>query len=176
MSPAGQRHWPEIQRLAHEHTDHADELLMRYCQETNRTNGTFGSYRRAASSLVLNDEGFRGKVNVKPGDKVFVSFVQASRDAAVFPEPLGVRLDRPMQSYIHYRVGPHECLGRDASRVALTAMLKAVARLENVRRAPGPQGQLKKVPREDGFHAYMTEDWGKYFPFPTSEFPRLPRP
>lgn len=81
-----------------------------------------------------------------------------------------MRLDRPLESYIHYGEGPHTCLGRDASRVAITAMVKMVCRLDNLRRAPGPQGELKKIPRPGGFYIYMREDHGSYFPFPTSEF------
>jgi linoleate 10R-lipoxygenase len=52
--------------------------------------------------------------------------------------------------------------------VALTAMLRTVAKLEGLRRAPGPQGQLKKVPRPGGFYVYMREDYGSYFVFPCS--------
>lgn len=118
--------------------------------------------------MTIDDTNFSGYVDVKPGDKVFVSFVKASRDPSIFPDPDEVRLDRPMENYIHYGQGPHQCLGMDASKVALTAMLRTVARLKNLRPAPGPQGVLKKVPRDDGFFAYMTEDWGKYFPFPTT--------
>ena len=94
------------------------------------------------------------------------SQVGANRDPKIFPSPNEVRLDRDLESYIHYGVGEHRCLGRDASRVALTAMLKVVGGLENLRRAPGPQGQLKKIPRPGGFYIYMTENQGGYFPFP----------
>jgi cytochrome P450 len=80
-----------------------------------------------------------------------------------------VRLDRPLESYIHYGVGTHACLGKDASMTAITAMLKVVGRLDNLRRAPGPQGELKKIPRPGGFFIYMREDRGSYFPFPTSK-------
>jgi linoleate 10R-lipoxygenase len=76
-----------------------------------------------------------------------------------------------MESYIHYGVGPHTCLGKDASQTALTAMLKVVGRLDNLRRAPGPQGQLKKIPRPGGFYIYMRENEEGYFVFPTSKLP-----
>ncbi len=92
----------------------------------------------------------------------------ANREAEYFPEPNKVRLDRPMDVYIHYGIGPHACLGGDASKVALTTMLKVVGRLNNIRRAPGPQGQLKKIPRPGGYNVYMREDHGSYWPFPTS--------
>ena len=114
------------------------------------------------------DDGGRS-VKVQPGDKVFCNFVGATREAETFPDPDAVRTDRPMDAYIHYGFGPHACLGREASRVALTAMLRVVGRLDNLRRAPGPQGQLKKVLRPGGLYVYMRADHGSYFPFPTSE-------
>ncbi|KAE8146648.1 hypothetical protein BDV25DRAFT_143478 [Aspergillus avenaceus] len=73
-----------------------------------------------------------------------------------------------MESYIHYGVGPHTCLGGEASKVALTAMLRVVGRLDNLRRAPGPQGELKKIPRPHGFYSYMREDDTSFFAFPMS--------
>ena len=48
-------------------------------------------------------------------------------------------------------------------------MLKVVGRLDNLRRAPGAAGELKKIPRPGGFYVYMREDHGAYFPFPTSK-------
>lgn len=126
-------------------TPEADDKILHYVMEGIRLNGTFGSYREAASSCSIDDGG--RAVTVKPGDKVFVSFVGAAKDPVMFPEPDEVRIDRPMENYIHYGVGPHACLGTDASRVALTAMMKVVGRLDNLRRAPGPRGQLKKIPR-----------------------------
>lgn len=160
--------------------------------EAIRLNGIFGSYRESQTSMTVNDQG--RDVQIKPGDKVFVGFVstpnnhsnhptsntmiqvKANRDPTVFPSPDEVRLDRPMDSYIQYGLGPHTCLGKEASKVALTAMLRVVGRLENLRRAPGPQGQLKKVPREGGFYVYMKEDYTSYFPFPMSELPFPPSP
>ena len=91
------------------------------------------------------------------------------RTRKIFPEPNLVKVDRPLESYIHYGEGPHACLGKEASRTAITAMMKVVGRLDNLRRAPGPQGDLKKIPRPGGFYIYMREDHGSYFPFPTSK-------
>ena len=50
----------------------------------------------------------------------------------------------------------------------MTAMLKVVGDLKNIRPAPGPQGQLKKIARPGGFYIYMTENHGSYFVFPTT--------
>jgi linoleate 10R-lipoxygenase len=129
-----------------------------------RLNGTFGSYRRSEVSATI-DDGDK-KVDIKPGDKVFVSFVSAARDEKIFPNPNEVRIDRPLESYIHYGIGAHTCLGKEASMVALTAMLRTVGKLQNLRRAPGPQGEIKKIPRPGGFYVYMREDQGSYYVFP----------
>ena len=167
LSDEGLKHLPAIRELAKTDTPEADDKLMHYVMEGIRLNGTFGSYRQSKVSTTIND-GDR-QIPVKPGDKIFCSFVGANRDPVHFPNPNEVRLDRPLESYIHYGIGDHRCLGTDASRVALTAMLRVVAGLKNLRRAPGPQGQLKKIPREGGFYIYCTENWGSYFPFPMSE-------
>jgi linoleate 8R-lipoxygenase / 9,12-octadecadienoate 8-hydroperoxide 8R-isomerase len=73
-----------------------------------------------------------------------------------------------MDSYIHFGYGPHKCLGDGLCKIALSSMLKVVGRLDNFRRAPGAQGQLKQVPGPGGFTAYMTADFSSYFPFPTT--------
>lgn len=75
---------------------------------------------------------------------------------------------RDVASYIFYGQGPHACLGREASQVALTELFRAVFRRRNVRRVPGPQGELKKVGRPGGFFVYMDEAWGTFTPFPVS--------
>jgi len=126
-------------------TPEADDKILHYVMEGIRLNGTFGSYREAATSCTIDDGG--RPVSVKPGDKVFVSFVGAAKDEVMFPNPEEVDLNRPLENYIHNGVGPHACLGTSASWVALTAMMKVVGRLDNLRRAPGPKGQLKKIPR-----------------------------
>lgn len=165
LSERGKQHLPEINKLAKVNTSESDQLLLGYVMEGIRLNGTFGSYREAASAATIPD-GPGNDVQVKAGDKVFVSFVGAAKDPQMFPEPEEVKPDRPLDRYIHYGVGPHECLGGKASRVALTAMMRVVGGLDNLRRAPGPKGELKKIPRPGGFYIYMREDHGSYFPFP----------
>lgn len=162
----GQEHLPEIQRLARLDTEEADTKLLHYAMEGIRLAGTFGSYRRSTVTTTIQDG--EHSIPVKPGDNLFCSFVSANRDPIHFPDPHRVRIDRPLESYIHYGIGSHRCLGMEASRVALTAMLKVVGSLKGLRRAPGPQGQLKKIPRPGGFYVYMTENHGSYFPFPTT--------
>lgn len=89
-------------------------------------------------------------------------------DPAIFPNPHEVVLDRDLNLYIHYGIGPHQCLGYGLSKVAMTAMLKIIGQLDNLRRAPGPQGETKKVAGPHGFTKYMTADQSRYVPFPAT--------
>ncbi|KAM5345930.1 hypothetical protein ACJ41O_011791 [Fusarium nematophilum] len=168
LSPAGEKYRPELHRIAALETgDETDALLLGYAMEGIRMAGTFGLYREAAEADVITEDN-GDEIPVQPGTRVFVSFVSAAKDPTVFPNPEVVDPRRPLENYIHYGTGPHECLGRNISQVALTELFRALFRKKGLRRVPGPQGELKKVPRPGGFYVYMTEDWGGLWPFPTS--------
>ncbi|PLB52792.1 heme peroxidase [Aspergillus steynii IBT 23096] len=166
LSPEGKKHLPAINSLAKQEGKDADDKLTRYCLEAFRLNGTFGSYREAQKDFTVND--VNGPVHIKAGDTVFVGAVKANRDPQVFPDPNEVHLDRPLNSYIQYGLGAHTGLGKEATLLALTAMLRVVGRLDNLRPAPGAQGQVKKIYNESGYYVYMRADWGSYSPFPTT--------
>jgi linoleate 8R-lipoxygenase/9,12-octadecadienoate 8-hydroperoxide 8R-isomerase len=53
-------------------------------------------------------------------------------------------------------------------KIALTTMLKTVGQLDNLRRAPGPQGHLKKVPGPAGIPMHMTADESMFTPYPAT--------
>jgi linoleate 8R-lipoxygenase/9,12-octadecadienoate 8-hydroperoxide 8R-isomerase len=89
-------------------------------------------------------------------------------DPKAFPEPEKVNLDRDLDSYIHFGLGPHQCLGYGVCKIALSTMFKRIGRLDNLRRAPGPQGELKKILGPGGITIYMTADQSSFFPFPTT--------
>jgi Tfp pilus assembly protein PilP len=68
------KHVPDIHKVACSPDGKgADELLLGYGMEGIRLAGTFGTYRQAIASDVVNDNG--KDVHVKAGDRVFVSFV-----------------------------------------------------------------------------------------------------
>lgn len=48
-------------------------------------------------------------------------------------------------------------------------MLKVLARLKGLRRAPGDQGHLKYINKPGGIKLYMTPDWSEFTPYPTSK-------
>ena len=92
--------------------------------------------------------------------------VVAGRDPVAFPDPDKVRLDRDMSLYTHFGFGPHECLGVKMCPLALSTMLKVLGRLDNVRRAPGPQGHLKRLNGLGGIAMYMDAKHSSFSPFP----------
>ena len=166
LEPKNVEHLQEINKLAQLDNNDADEKLLRYFMEGVRISATVGVFRNVAGATTIED-GDR-KIGVIPGDEVFVDCVTASQDPVTFPEPEKVKLDRPMDSYLQYGHGPHQCLGYDISKLAMTTMLKTVGKLENLRRAPGAQGLIKKIPGPGGVTRYMTADHSRYFPFPTT--------
>ncbi|CZR65226.1 related to Linoleate diol synthase [Phialocephala subalpina] len=157
----GKEHLPQLYRLAHLGTKEADELLMRYMLEGCRLRGTVAIYRDLATDQTIADYHPHSppsdssnpnpqpttKTHVlKSGTRLLLNLSTASRDPTIFPSSSTVRLDRPLDSYIHYGWGPHQCLGMEASRAALTAMFKSIVGLKGLRRAPGSRGRVKSMP------------------------------
>ncbi|KAI2464196.1 linoleate diol synthase [Annulohypoxylon bovei var. microspora] len=166
LSPEGSKHIPELHRTANlPSSAETDALMLGYCMEGIRLAGTFGSYREAAGDDTIEESDGR-KVYVKAGDRVFVSFADAAKDRKHFPDSEKVNPRRPLDSYIHFGLGPQACLGPDTCQAGLAEMFRSVFKLKNVRRATGPQGELKKIVQPGGLCEYMREDRGGYFPFP----------
>lgn len=200
MTGPGNKHWPAVQALAKDDSDEAFDKLMHYFMEASRLNGETGVFRYLSRDMT-DDEAIiditkptgEKKYVWKQGDKVMVDLKAASRDPSAFPNPDEVDLSRSLDSYIHLGHGPHQCLGLPMTRVALTTMLKVIARLENLQPAPVSiggtsvkssvqkvvkefvPGDLAVLPESWHYHAFLTEDWDMYFPFPTSKFSPIVR-
>ncbi|MDO9712617.1 cytochrome P450 [Paracraurococcus lichenis] len=76
------------------------------------------------------------------------AFVMAATRSAMFdgrrvPRSWQFRTDRPDYSYMHFGYGMHECFGLYMNRVMVPEICKAVLKLPNLRRAPGPEGRLR---------------------------------
>jgi len=169
---AGKKYWPEIVELAKkgDEDEEAFETLMHYFLEGSRLNGETGVVREAAEETTVQDG--EKTIKVPKGGRVFVSLRAASHDPEVFgPNPDEIDLKRPLDAYVHLGHGAHECLGLPMTRIALTTMLREVARLPNLRPALGPQGKVHKVAKKElgadyPYHAYLTENWDGFWPFP----------
>jgi hypothetical protein len=166
LTPAGSQHIPELNRLANlPSSPETDSLLLGYCMEGIRLSGTSGSYREVAvDDVIMEDDG--RQVPVSAGNRVFVNSAAARDDDNQFHNPGEVNPRHPLDSYVHFGLGAHSLLGKTVAQTGLAEMFRAVFRLKNVRRAPGVQGELRKVRRPDGTHAYLREDGAAYAPFP----------
>ncbi|KAF3481341.1 fatty acid oxygenase [Arthroderma uncinatum] len=166
LSDDGSMHLPEIHRLSKLDTPEADDVLLRYVLEGARMRSVVALYRDVTKETKIQDG---DKVlHLRPGQRTMCNLVTASMDPTVFPNPTEVDLTRDLGSYIHFGYGPHKCLGFDLCNLSLTTMLKVIDKLENLRRTPGPQGELKKVSVHEGLTLYMPEDQSRYLPFPSS--------
>ncbi|KAL5001260.1 heme peroxidase [Aspergillus recurvatus] len=156
-------HWPAIQKLAHSDEPEAFEKLKKYALEGFRLSTPANGVLRTCTTATTTLKDGTATKSVSKGDTVFADFASAGRDPESFPNPEEIRLDRPLQLYIHHGWGAHACLGRAIVTTAGAALLKVVGRLEGLRRAEGLQGEL--VRKEVGeFRMYLDEsgNWGVY--------------
>ncbi|KAJ4410035.1 hypothetical protein N0V85_004011 [Neurospora sp. IMI 360204] len=173
LSEAGKPHLAAIQEMARQPTTAAaDAQLLGYVLEGIRLSGnTLGAFRQASAVDAIKEED-GGEVRVQPGDRVFVSVKSAAQSPTTFPSPEDVNPSRPLDAYKIFFFGTHSYLGHEVSQIALTEMFRSLFKRGNVRRAPGPQGQLKKITRELNEELsqtfYLREDWGAVTPFPVT--------
>lgn len=174
-------HWTAIQACAWSDSKADFEKLKGYALEANRLRpAAFGLLRKSRVDTVVDDRG--REVAVAVDDTLYTDFVAAGTDETVFPRPLEIDITRDRGLYLHHGVGAHACLGRPIVEVAMAAQLKVFAKLKDLRRAPGLQGQMKRTvpapnpvssdPHENPgrIEAFMKEDWSDWWPFPTSEY------
>ncbi|KAI9928451.1 hypothetical protein MW887_002496 [Aspergillus wentii] len=162
-------HWPAIQKLAQSDKPDAFEKLKKYALEGFRlSTPAFGVLRTAADKTTIKDGISSTKVD--KGDTIFADFITAGQDPLKFPNPEDIRLDRPGEVYIHHGWGPHACLGRTIVTTAGAVMLQVLGRLRNLRRAPGPAGEMKSKLVNGAFKVYLPEDGSEWTPFPCSEY------
>lgn len=103
-----------------------------------------GLHRVVANDITVMD-GPRGPVHLKAGRTILIATSRSSMDPVAFPEPEKLNPHRPFSDYIIMGVGFHYCLGARFVTSSLVASLKAVFKLKNLRRAPGPQGHFTKT-------------------------------
>lgn len=127
----------------------------------------FGVLRTAVKNTTIRD-GTSTK-SVEKGDTIFADFITAGLDPDQFPDPEEIKLDRPFDRYIHHGWGQHSCLGRAIVTTAGACVLRVLGRLDNVRRAPGPPGEMKSKMVNGAFKMYLPEDGSEWTPFPCSK-------
>jgi cytochrome P450 len=79
---------------------------------------------------------------VKAGTVVAVCTGSAMFDADLMPYPETFNPARPANSYLHFGIGHHDCLGRHVGQVAIPEAVRQIIRLPNIRRAAGAAGKI----------------------------------
>jgi cholest-4-en-3-one 26-monooxygenase len=89
------------------------------------------------SRTVTRDTELRGRA-LREGDVVLNVYPSANRDADVFADPHGFRIDRSPNMHLAFGTGPHFCLGANLARTEIRILLEELfCRLPDVRVAPG---------------------------------------
>lgn len=65
-------------------------------------------------------------ITFREGQRLWISWAMANRDASVFDDPDSVRLDRKGNRHFSFGIGIHRCVGSNVARTLFKAMLTAV--------------------------------------------------
>ncbi|KAB8078973.1 heme peroxidase [Aspergillus leporis] len=155
-------HWEEIQKLAaSSDVNSTNKTLRQYVLEAQRLTSSQRSIRLCAGKAVIDGQSF------EPGNLVVCLLGAACRDPTIVPDPEAFKLDRSSNAYIHFNVGPHECLGREIALSCITSLVRVCAGLKNLRVAPGEMGILKTVTTGTEKH-YLNDSWSALTTDPTT--------
>ncbi|MER5407840.1 cytochrome P450 [Streptomyces sp. NPDC002769] len=72
--------------------------------------------------IATEDVDLQG-VRIRAGDAVYVSYLAANRDPAVFPDPDRIDLDRDAGAHVAFGNGPHFCTGAVFSRMQIELLI-----------------------------------------------------
>jgi cytochrome P450 len=124
--------------------DNNDKLLAGYVFEAMRFDPLAPFMPRIATQPCTIAAGTPREVAVPAGATVLVSFSSAMMDERRLPDPQKFNPRRLPHEYIHFGYGMHQCFGIHMNKALLPRMLKALLKRDNLQRAPGPEGHLRK--------------------------------
>ncbi|KAI0134483.1 linoleate diol synthase [Xylariales sp. AK1849] len=145
LTPGYERYKERIVELAHMDPEKSDRELQGFVMEGMRHAGVVPGLPRVASKDVTITDGARGPVHIKAGHTVLIATSKAAMDPEQYPEPEKLNPHRPFSDYILLGHGLHFCFGARLVAPALSATLREVFKLKNVRRAPGKLGKFTIV-------------------------------
>jgi cytochrome P450 len=121
-----------------------DERLRAYVFEALRFNPMTPGIFRTANQDYAVAKGTSRETTIRSGATVIVATQSAMFDEKRIDDPDSFRVDRPGYTYMHWGYGLHACFGQYINAVQITQIVKALLLRDNLRRAPGDAGQLKK--------------------------------
>lgn len=121
--------FPDQWRLLLEHPEHLATLpdeIVRYVSPVI-------SFARTAT----RDTELRGQ-QIREGEKVFMLYQSANRDADAFDAPDDLRIDRSPNDHLAFGIGPHYCLGANLAKLEIRILFEELARrFPELQVAPG---------------------------------------
>ena len=121
-----------------------DALLAGYVREAMR----FDPLAPGLPRITLQDwtiaKGTKHEKLVPAGSTVLAAFASAMRDGRRVPDPERFNPRRLPHEYIHFGYDLHQCFGIHINNATLHLMLKPLLKRQNLRRAPGAAGKLRK--------------------------------
>jgi cytochrome P450 len=111
-----------------EHPDQRERLIRDWDQLRDSATEEFlrfytpapGDGRTVSQDITINGTRF------EEGDRLWLSWAMANRDAAVFEDPHTIHLDRKGNRHSSFGLGVHRCIGSNVARATFKTMLRAV--------------------------------------------------
>ena len=122
-----------------------DETLWAYLNEALRLKPQNTALVRFCERPYTLARGTARETEIPRGAVLFVANSSAMLDPDHVEAPYEFRINRPADNYLHFGYGMHACLGRYTSPLQIHEVCKGVLRLNGLRRAAGPAGELRYV-------------------------------
>jgi len=152
LQPENADHWGKIQSIVANPGPTSYKVLRQYVLEAQRMTSRQRNLRICAEDTSIDGQEF------KRGDAVICLLGPAGHDSSCIPNPHQFQPGRPAEAYIHFGHGPHECLGKEITLTYCVGLLEVVARLKNLRPAPGAMGELKSI-NVGTERCYLDDTW-----------------
>lgn len=121
-----------------------DARLAAYVFEAMRFDPLAPVMPRVATEDGVIAAGTKRERRVPKESKLMVGLSSAMMDARRLDDPYRFNPDRLPHEYLHFGYGLHQCFGIHINKVVLPLMLKPLLQRQNLRRAPGGAGRLRK--------------------------------
>jgi hypothetical protein len=115
--------------------------VKNYCFEALRFNPHNPAILRFCKDGAIVGQGTPHEKKIPPGTTVYAATLGAMFDPEVVSNPKEFDPNRKVD-YMHFGHGPHLCTGKYISEVTVPELVAGLLKLNNLRRAKGPRGQI----------------------------------